>query len=167
MSILKVDTINEKTTGNGVHIAGHVIQVVSTTSTTSTSMTAINTWTNIEPTVTITPTSTSSKILISHSASIMMYNDPQNHTYRITRGGSQIWRGGRVYMASNGGHWQGHWAHFNYLDSPSTTSAVTYQMQMFQDRSTAAQIRHNNDTSAFTTSYGNTEAVTVAMEIAQ
>ena len=26
MSILKVDTINEKTTGNGVHIAGHVIQ---------------------------------------------------------------------------------------------------------------------------------------------
>ena len=27
MSILKVDTINEKTTGNGVHIAGHVVQV--------------------------------------------------------------------------------------------------------------------------------------------
>ena len=27
MSILKVDTINEKTTGNGVHIPGHVIQV--------------------------------------------------------------------------------------------------------------------------------------------
>ena len=36
MSILKVDTINEKTTGNGVHIAGHVIQrqvVMWTTST--------------------------------------------------------------------------------------------------------------------------------------
>ena len=28
MSILKVDTINEKTTGNGVAIPGHVIQVV-------------------------------------------------------------------------------------------------------------------------------------------
>ena len=26
MSILKVDTINEKTSGNGVHIAGHVVQ---------------------------------------------------------------------------------------------------------------------------------------------
>ena len=26
MSILKVDTINEKTTGNGVHIPGHVVQ---------------------------------------------------------------------------------------------------------------------------------------------
>ena len=70
-------------------------------------------------------------------------------------------------MAGNGGHWQGHWAHFNYLDSPSTTSAITYQMQMFQDRSTAAQVRHNNDTGAFTTSYGNAEAITIAMEIAQ
>ena len=29
MSILKVDTINEKTSGNGVQIAGHVVQVVS------------------------------------------------------------------------------------------------------------------------------------------
>lgn len=152
--------------GQALTAPGHVIQVVSTTSSTSTTMTAINTWTNIEPTVTITPTSTSSKILISHSSSIMMYNDPQNHTYRITRGGSQIWRGGRVYMASNGAHWQGHWANFMYLDSPATTSATTYQMQMFQDRSTAAQIRHNNDTSAFTTSYGDTEAVTIAMEIA-
>ena len=28
MSILKVDTINEKTSGNGVHITGHVVQVV-------------------------------------------------------------------------------------------------------------------------------------------
>ena len=28
MSILKVDTINEKTSGNGVAIPGHVIQVV-------------------------------------------------------------------------------------------------------------------------------------------
>ena len=30
MSILKVDTINEKTTGNGVAIPGHVIQLVRT-----------------------------------------------------------------------------------------------------------------------------------------
>ena len=30
MSILKVDTINEKTSGNGVAIPGHVIQVQET-----------------------------------------------------------------------------------------------------------------------------------------
>ena len=29
MSILKVDTINEKTSDNGVHIAGHIIQMQS------------------------------------------------------------------------------------------------------------------------------------------
>ena len=32
MSILKVDTINEKTTGNGVVIPGHVVQVAQSTS---------------------------------------------------------------------------------------------------------------------------------------
>ena len=31
MSILKVDTINEKTSGNGVAIPGHAIQVVDPT----------------------------------------------------------------------------------------------------------------------------------------
>ena len=30
MSILKVDTINEKTSGNGVQIPGHVIQTINT-----------------------------------------------------------------------------------------------------------------------------------------
>lgn len=32
MSILKVDTINEKTSGNGVKIPGHIVQTVSSTS---------------------------------------------------------------------------------------------------------------------------------------
>ena len=34
MSTLFVDTINEKTSGNGIHIPGHVIQVVNVTNTT-------------------------------------------------------------------------------------------------------------------------------------
>ena len=33
MSTLFVDTINEKTSGNGIKIPGHVVQVVSTTNT--------------------------------------------------------------------------------------------------------------------------------------
>ena len=35
MSTLKVDTINEKTTGNGVQIAGHVVQYSQTETSTS------------------------------------------------------------------------------------------------------------------------------------
>ena len=37
MSILKVDTINEKTTGNGVLIPGHVVQVIQGSTNTSVS----------------------------------------------------------------------------------------------------------------------------------
>ena len=40
MSTLSVDTITEQTTNNGVQIAGHVIQVVSTTKTDNFSMSA-------------------------------------------------------------------------------------------------------------------------------
>ena len=57
MSILKVDTINEKTSGNGVDIPGHVIQVqhkeikdtTRTGSTTSTSFIATGEYVDIAP----------------------------------------------------------------------------------------------------------------------
>ena len=63
MSILKVDTVNEKTTGSGVYIPGHTIQFLSQeitvlTLTSSTSLAASGF------TLTITPKSTASKIKI-------------------------------------------------------------------------------------------------------
>ena len=63
MSTLFVDTINEKTTNNGVYIPGHVLQAVSGTlsagiSTTSGTMAA----TGLK--ATITPSTTSSKIYV-------------------------------------------------------------------------------------------------------
>ena len=43
MSILKVDTINEKTSGNGVAIPGHVIQFVNYSGTTQAILSGNNT----------------------------------------------------------------------------------------------------------------------------
>jgi hypothetical protein len=72
MSILKVDTINEKTSGNGVQIAGHVIQFAQSSTSTNQSWSMSNTAlalygtglanrSYIEATsLTITPKSTSS-----------------------------------------------------------------------------------------------------------
>ncbi|MEK9994192.1 MAG: hypothetical protein VW646_05470, partial [Hydrogenophilales bacterium] len=63
MSILKVDTINEKTTGNGVAIPGHVIQVVhNTTATTVTYSSTTAAFSGLQ--ATITPKQQNSKILI-------------------------------------------------------------------------------------------------------
>ena len=73
MSILKVDTINEKTSGNGVYIPGHVIQTVSktfqnVTSTTSTSFIDVT-----GGSLAITPKSTSSKIHVQFNFSLGYY----------------------------------------------------------------------------------------------
>ena len=63
MSILKVDTINEKTSGNGVQIAGHVIQTVYNEHITGTAYTTATTLNDLFS-ATITPKSATSKILV-------------------------------------------------------------------------------------------------------
>ena len=65
MSQLYVDTITEKTSGNGVQIAGHVVQVVHNTQTgSSTSTDTALSYTDTGLSVSITPFSVNSKILV-------------------------------------------------------------------------------------------------------
>ena len=78
MSILKVDTINEKTTGNGVEIAhalkgsgiaGHVIQVVESSDATET-LFATSSWNVTTLNCAITPKQTSSKLLVTVATNV-------------------------------------------------------------------------------------------------
>ena len=67
MSTLFVDTINEKTSGNGIAIPGHVVQVVHATSGDGSEISVTGTtWTSggSESTITITPKFSTSKLLI-------------------------------------------------------------------------------------------------------
>ena len=140
MSILKVDTINEKTSGNGVAIPGHVIQTVSTkfttvTSTTSTSYIDIN-----SGTLAITPKFSNSKISVHFNFSLG-YSASGSYMY----GGFQLLRGSTVLTTpphdGTGAFEFGtsigssttieryeRYSH-HLIDSPSTTSAVTYKAQ--------------------------------------
>ena len=71
MSTLNVDNINEYTSGNGVEIPGHILQVVSATDTTAASYTLANTNTkagSLE--VSITPKATSSKVFLMASIAL-------------------------------------------------------------------------------------------------
>ena len=144
MSILKVDTINEKTSGNGVAIPGHVIQVKQTVLA-DTFSTAIgpNFAEITEFRTLITPSSTSSKILIHADLSVGV------HYYqargRILRDSTPIGLGNqrgsnrkRVswniidYTGSNPGQSLYHFwpVSFSFLDSPSTTNEITYSLDM-------------------------------------
>ena len=160
MSILKVDTINEKTSGNGVAIPGHVVQVVQGTLGSAINTTATS-YSDTGLTATITPTSATSKILVITSASgNVQDNATSNETANVNlvRGSTQIsefqtqirTRGG------TGGENAPFHTGFSFLDSPSTTSATTYKVQQ---KVVSAEVLSFN--------YGSSTATITLMEIAQ
>ena len=144
MSTLNVDNINEYTTGNGVEIAGHIIQVVNATDVASSNGDATprygiqKTSSSFEDTglsASITPKATSSKILI------LVRHNPLTYApgtipfgeYGLFRGSTQIDRASVGMKADD--HPSDNNAYittpiiFEYVDSPSTTSATTYKTQ--------------------------------------
>jgi hypothetical protein len=69
MSTLYVDTITEKTAGNGVQIPGHVVQVAHNRTSTRISTTS-NAWQDTGIEITFTPYSATSKLLIIYDISV-------------------------------------------------------------------------------------------------
>jgi len=133
MSILKVDTISEKTTGNGVHIPGHVVQVVTNTYSTETVSTS-SSYADTGITATITPTSTSSKILVlcnlCSSGVLNTSSADANGFYKLLRGSTDLMEARqRAYDYGNSGLIIFGQHLTSWLDSPSTTSATTYKLQ--------------------------------------
>ena len=111
---------------------GSVLQVVSTTSSTQYS-TNSSSWTSTNLSAVITPKFSTSKILIIVSApDCQKYNDNALAcgAFRVTRSGSTIYQFGAytgytgtslaMYFATGG----------NYVDSPASTSALTYLVQI-------------------------------------
>lgn len=139
--------------------SGGIIQVVQNTSGTGLQTSTENTWHDLAPTVTITPKSSSNNILITHTGAIMCFEGTASIMYRILRGATEIVQIGRVYSYVGSGHWTGHMLALEYLDSPSTTSATTYKIQL-QFTSNTGQVRHNNLTGSF-----SPKAITIAKEI--
>ena len=159
MSTLYVDTINEKTTGNGIYMPGHILQVVQATSGTGMQTSVANTWHDLAPTVTITPKSSSSKVLVSHTGAMMHYVLTGSGFFRLLRDSTEVVQVGRTYTELPSNDWQGYIAAFEYLDEPSTTSAVTYKWQI-QISNSGGAVRHNDSSGSFTP-----KAITMAKEV--
>ena len=127
--------------------AGHVIQVVSSTKTDTDSVTSA-TWGEISGTdnngsgsnfcCKITPTSTSSKILVSGTFNLGQSDGNNAAVIRFLRDGTVIAIGDaagsreraflHLYLANAGHHMTS--VSPNFLDSPNTTSEVLYKAQM-------------------------------------
>lgn len=110
---------------------GKVLQVVYATTTTQASLTG-QTWTDTNLTATITPSSTSSKVLVFWFQDYYSSGSNNGILYRLRRGTTTIQENQNagtlvLYNVSSG---QGNIASNSYLDSPATTSATTYKTQM-------------------------------------
>jgi len=127
-STLYVDKVVEKTSAAGVHIPGHVIQVVQTTSTTQ-DTTASTSFVPSSLSASITPKLTSSKILVTVAGGAMDYVAQSQiyiRLYRSIAGGSYSDIRNLVRSQFGAPTWA--LSHsYNYLDSPNTTSAVVYK----------------------------------------
>lgn len=176
MSTLFVDTINEKTSGNGIIIPGHVIQVQSGVKRDTTTV-ATSTFTDIGLSVNITPQQSNSYIMIvasvaggaktSSATTLQLLRDstvilPDNPT---SPGNRQV--GMYDLYTNNNGYNINSYA-FTYVDTsrPAGTSTITYKFQLKTHSSGPVYINRSGDDTNVNNYVRSTSHIQV-MEIAQ
>ena len=132
MSEIRVDAIKTragavpKAGDLGLNVTGNLLQVVHASTTTEVSTTS-DSFTDTGLTASITPSSTSSKILVLYALQQFINNSGGASKFKLFRGSTELiehgFQGyaGASTLMSKGPH--------QFLDSPSTTSATTYKVQ--------------------------------------
>jgi hypothetical protein len=158
-SIIKVDQIqladgSTPTAGDlGLNVSGSVLQVVQVETTTEA---VISSQSDVSTGISasITPSSTSSKILILIDAPARHYTTGDNGfwaRYRLYRNGSALTNYRHFESYTTGTHYAPYNVGLNHLDSPSTTDEVTYTMYAFMNSTTSSrQLKLQPDSKAST-----------------
>jgi hypothetical protein len=138
MSTLKVDSLVEKTSGNGVHIPGHVIQVVNM-DTAAVTISTSSSLTGTDLLLDITPKFSTSKILVNINAH-MSGNGTSSGFMRVLRDASTLISADEIFFSRTGDNYNMNG--IQKLDSPNTTSTIQYRLWI---RSNVGSIRFNQD----------------------
>lgn len=154
-------------------MGGKVLQVLQATKTDSFTTTSTSYVTPTGLSISITPSSTSSKILVIPSIDFGISGDAGHAYARIYRGATSIFEasaaGGRnltTFAQNNSGGNGGRCQTTTYIDSPSTTSAITYTIQVKSSNGTTLFVnRSPRDADAGTYDARTVSSITV-MEIA-
>ena len=140
-------------------VGGKVLQVVNATFGTATQSTT-STWNDLGLSASITPSSTSSKILVTVHLSGCQKNNNAHLGTRILRDSTTIYTIDNMAMHTNNTNENAIGSvSTSYLDTPSTTSATTYKIQ-FRSVNNASYVYINNSTTG-----GSSSNITL-MEIA-
>ena len=121
-------TSGAKTSGFGK--VGQIVTVQNTSASSTTSTSFVDTGMSLA----ITPTTTSSKILCQISAGIGNTNSSTDTVIKVLRDSTEVIQCARISF-NTGGHGNAQ-QFFQVLDSPSTTSEITYKLQMKSDGGT-------------------------------
>lgn len=179
MSTLRVDNLNARTgttisvpAGTKMYIPGHIINVYNvvktdvftTTSTTPVAITGLS--------LTVTPTSASSKFLVSYSIPVGIQAGAYSAYLRLRRAGTNILLSDQVstrnrsssYVWSDYYGYQMQEANKTYLDSPATTSAITYDMTFATPYGTSVFINRSYEF-ADSTNYGTAVSTLTVLEV--
>jgi len=105
---------------------GSVLQVVSNVVTNNQVQTNSQTFVDATLSCSITPTSSSSKILVMVSTQQTTSSAGDYGLFGLKRGSTDL-EGGKLFAAQENSDWET--VSFQYLDSPATTSATTYTLR--------------------------------------
>jgi len=130
---------------------GQIVSVQNTTAQSTTSTSFVDTGMSLA----ITPTSTSSKILCQISAGLGNTSSSTDTVIKVLRDSTEVIQCARISF-NTGGHGNAQ-QFFQVLDSPSSTSSITYKLQMKADGGTT----RFNDSAA----NGNPSSSIVLMEV--
>jgi hypothetical protein len=128
--------------------AGKILQVVNGTYSTLFSTTSTS-YVDSGPTLTITPTSATSTIYIIHNGNYTRTTSAGAVNIRIVRNGTAIKTYNAQFYATAAGFFRGSIA-MTHMDSPATTSALTYKIQISNDQVETITAQYNNEQSIIT-----------------
>ena len=156
---------------------GKILQIVQTSKTDTTSTTSQDSFTDLGLSASITPASTSNKVLVMVSIGRVTCNTTANRTcpFRVLRGSTPVGvgdtagnrlTGNFVISDTNAATDNGHGGAYQFLDSPSTTSSTTYKIQWSgQAGETWYLNRSGSDTDNVDAVYTRTGAHIILMEV--
>ncbi len=163
---MTIDSAGKPSFPNGG--VGKILQVVSTTKTDTASTTTSGSWTDISGlSVTITPSSTSSKIFILVTIGSISSSGGTSVGFLLRRGDTRVGNStSETKQSGIGNAYAGSQDYLqtistNYLDSPNTTSATTYKMQWRPSGGTSYLGQYTGNA----TEYNGSSTITV-MEVA-
>ena len=149
---------------------GKILQVLQTAKTDTFTLGSHNAWTDVTGlSQAITPASTSNKVLINFSIGITSNAGANSHGFKIVRGSTTIGVGDAASSRTQTAVWDypsenhAETQSFTFLDSPSTTSATTYKIQMYANDDAYVN-RMSTDSDSDT--YGRGVSTITLMEVA-